>query len=115
MVENNTGWFASASGILRHLFRRKRPEQPLEKPNPDLMIVRRGLSDAFYFYCHVFAKEHGLKVIPDRRTHERRRWQRATPTIDRRQIDRRAGQTKWSADDFIIVPDPRKAPRGPVN
>lgn len=109
------GWLGSASGVLRHLFRIGPREQQLPKPKPDLMIVRRGLSDAFYFFCHVFAKEHGLKVIPDRRVHDRRRRQRATPTIDRRHVDRRDGQMKWPAEDFIIVRDPRRTPRDPVN
>lgn len=103
-------WFGSATGILRQFFSRSRAEE-LPKPNPDLMIVRRGLSDAFYFYCHVFAKEHGLKVVPDRRASDRRRRQRATPTIDRRQLDRRGTPVNWPTEDFIIVPDPRQTPR----
>lgn len=77
------------------------------------MILRRGLSSAFYFFCHVFAKEHGLAVVPDRRLNERRRWQRATPTIDRRAADRRGERAKWPQEDFIIVPDPRQKPRTP--
>jgi hypothetical protein len=79
---------------------------------PDLMIVRRGLSPAFYFYCHVFAKEHGFAVVPDRRLRDRRRRQRSTPTIDRRNLEERRGEpVRWRHEDFIIAPDPRRTSR----
>ena len=105
------GWLTSTGGVFRHIFRRRERAKREPKPKPDLMIVRRGLSDAFYFYCHVFAKEHNLAVVPDRRVHERRRRQRATPTIDRRAHDRRGDPVKWPSEDFIIVRDPRRTPR----
>ena len=106
-------WLSSANGVFRQIFRKRERVKPQPKPKPDLMIVRRGLSDAFYFYCHVFAKEHNLAVVPDRRLRERRRRQRATPTIDRRNIDRRGEPVKWPFEDFIIVRDPRRTPRPP--
>ena len=101
------GWFSRASGVLRSFGNRKRVEGA-PAPEQDLMIVRRGLSPAFYFFCNVFAKEHDMKLVPDRRVNERRRWQRATPPSDRRQNDRRSNAAPWPKEDFIIVRDPRR-------
>ena len=105
------GWLNSTGGAIRHIFRKRERAIPELPPKPDLMIVRRGLSPSFYFFCHVFAKEHGLTVVPDRRTRNRRRRQRATPTIDRRAQDRRGEPVHWPFEDFIIVRDPRSTPR----
>ena len=107
------GWLTSASGVFRHIFRKRERVELEPKPESDLMIVRRGLSDAFYFYCHVFAKERGLTIVPDRRLRDRRRRQRATPTVDRRNLDRRGEPRRWPFEDFIIVRDPRRPPRPP--
>jgi hypothetical protein len=105
------GWFTSTGSAFRQIFRKRERVTPEPKPKPDLMIVRRGLSDAFYFYCHVFAKEHNLAVVPDRRVRDRRRRQRSTPTIDRRAQDRRGEPVRWPLEEFIIVRDPRRTPR----
>jgi hypothetical protein len=105
------GWLTSTGDVLRHLFRKREREGREPKPKPDLMIVRRGLDPSFYFFCHVFAKEHNLVVVPDRRLNDRRRRQRATPTIDRRAQDRRGEPIRWPSEDFIILRDPRRAER----
>jgi len=107
------GWLTAANGVFRHIFRKRERVEQEPTSNPDLMIVRRGLSDAFYFYCHVFAKEHGFAIVPDRRVRERRHGQRATPTGNRRGFDRRGEPLRWPSEDFIIVRDPRLAPRPP--
>ncbi|MEX2016322.1 MAG: hypothetical protein WD873_06755 [Candidatus Hydrogenedentales bacterium] len=103
------GWLTSTGDAFRHFFRKRETREP--KPKPDLMIVRRGLSPSFYFFCHVFAKEHNLAVVPDRRVRDRRRRQRATATIDRRALERRGEPVRWPFEDFIIVRDPRRTPR----
>ena len=107
------GLFSSASGVLRHIFRNRKWAEQEPKPEPDLMIVRGGLSPTFYFFCNVFAKERGMELVPDRRATERRRRQRATASIDRRQNDRRQHSSHWPHEDFIIVRDPRSASRMP--
>jgi hypothetical protein len=101
-------WLASASGVVRHIFRIREPLEGLPQPKTDLMIVRRGLSSAFYFFCEVFAKENGLKVVPDRRVHDRRHGERSTLTFDRRHVDRRGEPVRWRKEDFIVVRDPRR-------
>lgn len=105
------GWLTATNGAIRHIFRKRERVMSAPPPKPDLMIVRRGLSPSFYFFCHVFAKERGLAIVPDRRTRDRRRRQRATPTIDRRAHDRRGEPVLWPFEDFIIVRDPRQTPR----
>jgi hypothetical protein len=105
------GWLTSANGVLAHILRNRKSADPLPTPEPDLLIVRRGLSPAFYFFCDVFARERGLQLVPDRRAKERRRHQRATASIDRRQHDRRQLFSQWSKEDFIVVRDPRRSSR----
>lgn len=95
--------------MFRHLFRKRDRATREPGPTSDLMIVRRGLSPSFYFFCQVFAKEHNLVVVPDRRAHDRRRRERATPTIDRRAQDRRGEPPRWRSEDFIVLRDPRRA------
>ncbi len=36
------------------------------------LVVRRGLSSAYYFYLAIFAHENGMNLIVDRRLGERR-------------------------------------------
>lgn len=38
---------------------------------PDLLVVRRGMSPAFHFYCQIYAAQQGLVVVEDRRAQER--------------------------------------------
>lgn len=106
------GWLNSASGAFRHILRsRKRRKGAEAAATRDLMIVRRGMSPAFYFFCRLFASENSLHVVPDRRAADRRRRQRATPSIDRRRFDRRMAENQWMKEDFLVVRDPRKGPR----
>lgn len=74
-----------------------------ERPAPDLLVVRKGLSPAYYFFCKMFAQERGLTMVLDRRRESRRRRQRATPTIDRRAEDRRRPESSLDKDDFVVV------------
>jgi len=107
------GWLNSASGAFRHILKsRKRRKGADAAASYDLMIVRSGMSPAFYFFCRLFANEHGLHVVPDRRAVDRRHRQRATPSIDRRRFDRRTAENQWVKEDFLVVRDPRKGTRG---
>jgi hypothetical protein len=103
------GWL-NPVGVFRQIFRKRESANREPRPQPDLMIVRRGLSPSYYFFCRVFAKERNLAVVPDRRMRDRRRHQRATPTIDRRAQDRRGDPVNWPVEDFIVVRDPGRTP-----
>jgi hypothetical protein len=104
-------WLSSARGAFRHILTRGKRRTGSDTVARDLMIVRRGLSPAFYFFCRLFAKENGLTVVPDRREGDRRHRQRPTPTIDRRRFDRRLAENRLVKEDFLIVRDPRKGAR----
>lgn len=104
-------WFTSATGAVRNIFKEETRDRANESTPAGLLIVKRGLSPAYYFFCGVFAKERGLEVVPDRRVAERRRWQRDTPPTDRRSIDRR--RENWPSNEFTVVRDPREASRPP--
>ena len=108
-MEKNMGWLSRAGGVLSIFGNRQRAEIA-PAPEQDLMIVRRGLSPAFYFFCNIFATERGMKLVPDRRVKERRRWQRAAPASDRRRNDRRSNAAPWPKEDFIIVRDRSRTP-----
>ena len=113
MMEPSMGWLNSASGAFRHILKsRKKGKGAGAAVTYDLMIVRRGMSPAFYFFCRLFANENGLHVVPDRRAADRRYRQRATPSIDRRRFDRRMAENQWVKEDFLVVRDPTKGPRG---
>jgi len=106
------GWLTSASGAFRHILkRRKRRKGADAAATRDLMIVRRGMSPAFYFFCRLFANENGLHVVPDRRAADRRLRQRAAASIDRRRFDRRKAESQWMKEDFLVVRDPRSGDR----
>jgi hypothetical protein len=74
-----------------------------ERPARDLLIVRKGLSPAYYFFCKMFAQERGLTMVLDRRRESRRRRQRPTPSIDRRSEDRRKPESILDKDEFVVV------------
>ena len=97
-------WLFSSNSVVGRLFSWGRDESGPEG-EPDLLVVRRGLSPAFYFFCQLFAKENQLVVVPDRRQKSRRRRQRPCPTTDRRQsYDRRgAGPIEVQRQDFWVV------------
>ena len=106
------GWLSSATGAVRNIFKGDPRDRAKESAPPDgLLIVKRGLSPAYYFFSGVFAKERGLEVVPDRRVDERRRWQRETP-LDCRHLDRRRTAT-WPKEDFIVVRNPGATPTEP--
>ena len=110
-METSMGWLSSAGGAFRHILKRRTQRKGSGTALRDLMIVRRGMSPAFYLFCRLFANENGLKVVPDRREADRRHRQRDTPSIDRRRFDRRLAENQWAREDFLIVRDPRKGDR----
>lgn len=81
---------------------------PVEaKNNPkETVVVRRGLSENYYFFLNVFARHNDVEMIIDRRTDERRRLPREVPR-DQRQSDRRGDwKAPWiSRDDFFVARD----------
>jgi hypothetical protein len=46
-------------------------KRPATHVVPDLLVVRRGMSPAFYFYCQIIAAQQGLLVVEDRRAQRR--------------------------------------------
>ena len=79
-----------------------------------VMILRRGFSPAFYFFCQVFAKEHDLEVLTDRRMSNGRRRLDNSTTADRRYADRRADSQWPKQQDFSVVRNRERAPQPPT-
>jgi len=96
-------WLTSAGGVVRNFFIRGQSPVSRDSANADLMIVRAGLSPAFYFFCQVFAKERRLQFVSDRRVNDRRHAQRPEPGLDRRQLDRRMAENSGFQEDFRVV------------
>lgn len=65
-------WLVRAGGVLGRRWGRllRKP------PDRDLLVVRKGMSLAYYFFCKMFAQERGLAMVLDRRRQSRRRRQR---------------------------------------
>ena len=91
----------SVRRFVRRLFNRRKYANEAE--NHDLLVVRRGMSPAFYFFCSMFAKERGLAVVEDRRKKDRRRRQRPTPSTDRRTYAERRAASRQTKEDFWVV------------
>jgi hypothetical protein len=90
-------------GFVSRLFRRSKRTEEQAGTGRDLLIVRGGLSPAFYFFCEAFAKEQGLAVVPDRRAEERRHHRQTSPA-ERRTNERRGAAPKmWEQGDFVVV------------
>ncbi len=68
-----------------------------------MLIVRRGLSAAYYRFLTMFAVHRGLTVVLDRRVRDRRR-QPATTAQERRHLERRQAPPKtWETADYLIT------------
>lgn len=107
-------WLTSATTAVRNVLKKDEAVDRKHESTPSgLLIVKRGLSPAYYFFCGVFAKERGLEVVPDRRVNERRRWQRELPPDDRRSNDRR--RESWPNNEFTVVSAPQDTPGTPAD
>lgn len=84
------------------------PVVPLEDKSErtETLVVRRSLSENYYFFMGIFAKNNNVHMIIDRRTGERRHLPREGPT-DQRRSDRRNDRTaSWvSREDFFVARD----------
>ena len=99
-------WLFSGDVLGRFLNPQKRRAEATG--DTDLLVVRRGMSPAFYFFCRIFAGERRLLMVEDRRVRNRRLRQRPTPSTDRREYDeRRRATATMSHTDFWVVPGNR--------
>jgi hypothetical protein len=73
----------------------------------DMMIVRRGLSERYYFFLKLFAAGRGLQVIQDRRCQERRRASQHASDERRRQEQRGSLANTWELADFVVLRRPK--------
>ena len=74
-----------------------------------VLIVRRALDAAYYFFIETFAKANSHEIVLDRRLDNRRR---APGHVfqERRGNDRRQPPPRsWDQGDFVVVPDSNKA------
>jgi hypothetical protein len=78
----------------------------------EIVVVRRGLSENYYFFMGIFAKHNNVEVIIDRRTGERRHLPREVPT-DQRRSDRRSDLKAWwiPREDFFVPRDKKAKER----
>jgi hypothetical protein len=88
-------WLEGAGGLVGRTWRWLRRERPA----PDLLIVRKGLSPAYYFFCKMFAQERGLEMMLDRRRAE----------------DRRKPESNLDKDDFCVVKETKTRSKKPGN
>lgn len=84
--------------------RQRSPRDPAPPEVKGKLVLRRGLSETYYFFLEIFAKQNDVELIIDRRAGERRHMPREVPT-DQRRSDRRKGPatTPVAREDFIVV------------
>ena len=82
--------------------------EPVEPSQEKTIIVRRGLSEDFYFFLKVFARHNHAAMVVDRRKDERRHFSREAVKERRHDSDRRdASPASWTHDHFIVRRDRR--------
>lgn len=70
-----------------------------------LLIVRRNCEEKLAFLRSAFSERAAVRVIEDRRTHERRTRQDHVAS-DRRRADRRSPlPPSWEVADYVLVPE----------
>jgi hypothetical protein len=84
--------------------RQRSPRDAAQSEAKGKLVLRRGLSEIYYFFLEIFAKQNDIELIIDRRTGERRHMPREVPK-DQRRSDRRKGPatTPVAREDFIVV------------
>lgn len=92
---------------LRRATQHVRQRSPRVSAQPELkgkLILRRGLSETYYFFLEIFAKQNDVELVIDRRTGERRHMPRDVPN-DQRRSDRRMdpSTTPIAREDFFVV------------
>ena len=67
------------------------------------LIVRRGLSQSYYFFMKAMARANKIEMVVDRRLSERRAGDSAS-TERRVGERRRRPPASWTQDDYIALP-----------
>src|SRR5687768_4717234 len=70
--------------------RQRSPRAATQSQITGKLVLRRGLSEIYYFFLEIFAKQNDVDLIIDRRIGERRHMPREVPK-DQRRSDRRKG------------------------
>jgi hypothetical protein len=99
--------FLAGAGVLLWVFARmysSRKQPPLTGHIvANVLIVRRALTPAHYFFLRAFAQPNGLRVMVDRRIGERRRETQHLFGDRRCGIDRRQeAPATWHDGDFVV-------------
>jgi hypothetical protein len=88
--------------LLRRLSQIWRRADPIG-PAREVLIVRRGMSPAYYFCLQKFAVANEVDLVQDRRLDTRRRSRRRVPE-ERRNDDRRAPPpSTWAQGDVVVI------------
>lgn len=88
---------------VRQLLHAPSPAVDSAEPTPEkTIIVRRGLSDDFYFFLEVFARHNSAAMVVDRRKSERRHFSREAVKERRHSSDRRGADAPWSKESFLV-------------
>ena len=89
--------------VLARMYSSRKPPAVSAPGLTNVLIVRRALTPAHYFFLQAFAQSNGLRLMVDRRIHERRR---ETQHLfgDRRcgSDRRREAPATWHDGDFVV-------------
>lgn len=92
-----------AKRVRDRLLRRGSSVNDTTRTGRDSMIVRSGLSPAYYGFLQVFAKANRLELVVDRRVGQRRR--RFGRSGSERRLEDRRGEkpATWDEGNFVVV------------
>ena len=89
--------------LLQRVFRFWSRTEPGAGPASETLIVRRGLSPAYYFYLQKFAVANNVELVQDRRVDDRRHWPLRVGA-ERRNNDRRSpAPATWATGDVVVI------------
>ena len=92
----------SGQTLLRRLSRVWRGSDPID-PAREVLIVRRGMSPAYYFCLEKFAVANNVDLVKDRRVDSRRR-SPLRVAAERSNDDRRAPPpATWAKGDVVVI------------
>lgn len=104
MVVTNPAMSSSPLHRAAQSARQRSSRDPARSELKGKLVLRRGLTETYYFFLEIFAKQNDVELIVDRRTGERRHMPREVP-MDQRRSDRRKGPPTIpiAREDFIVV------------
>jgi hypothetical protein len=90
-------------GLFNRRAHRDDSQEAASAPGRAIMVVRRNMTAAYYFFLEKFAKANSIELVQDRRLGDRREGSQPIPS-ERRNSERRGPlPATWEQGDFVLI------------